>query len=307
MNLRRLDLNLLVIFDALMAERNVTRAAHRIALSQPAFSNALSRLRHHLKDELFIRGPDGMLPTPRALELAPQIHAVLAALEAALDPQHFEPHSAERTFTIDTNDYMVSTAMPVLMARLAELAPGIDVRVLPPAGKAFERLDAREADFALGTYGEIPERFGVAIIDDNDFSCAMREGHALARGRFDLKRYAEARHLLITPRGDPSGFVDEALARHGLTRRIALTVNHFTVVPSIIASTDLITTIPKRIADQYAPLYRLKLRPSPVETPRNYAHIQLLWHKRLGQHAAYNWFRELLFSIVARKRTAGAN
>jgi DNA-binding transcriptional LysR family regulator len=248
-----------------------------------------------------------MLPTPRALELAPQIHAVLAALEAALDPQHFEPHSAERTFTIDTNDYMVSTAMPVLMARLAELAPGIDVRVLPPAGKAFERLDAREADFALGTYGEIPERFGVAIIDDNDFSCAMREGHALARGRFDLKRYAEARHLLITPRGDPSGFVDEALARHGLTRRIALTVNHFTVVPSIIASTDLITTIPKRIADQYAPLYRLKLRPSPVETPRNYAHIQLLWHKRLGQHAAYNWFRELLFSIVARKRTAGAN
>ena len=131
---------------------------------------------------------------------------------------------------------------------------GIDVRILPPAGKAFERLGAR------------------------------------------------AHHLLVTPHGDPSGFVDEALARHGFTRRIALTVNHFTVVPAIIAERDRITTMPKRIAELCAPLYGLKLRPSPVATPANYAHIQLLWHKRLGQHAAYNWFRELLFGIVARQR-----
>jgi DNA-binding transcriptional LysR family regulator len=153
MNLRRLDLNLLVIFDALMTERKVTRVAKCVSLSQPAVSNALSRLRHYFKDELFVRGPEGMLPTPRAMELAPQVHAALNSLEQALDPRAFDPASAVRSFTIDTNDYMVSVVMPPLMRRLATIAPAIDVRVLPAAGKAYERLDARDADFALGTYG----------------------------------------------------------------------------------------------------------------------------------------------------------
>ena len=236
MNLRRIDLNLLVIFDALMRERNVTRAARRVALSQPALSNALSRLRHYLKDELFVRGPDGMVPTPRALELAPQIHNALAALESALDPLDFDPATAVRTFTIDTNDYIVATSIATLMSRLPDLAPGIDVRILPPSGRAFERLDAREIDFAVGTYGDVPERFGVLHIDDNAFACLMRADHPLAQGELDLGRYAAAKHLLITPRGDPVGFVDTALAEHGLTRRIALTVNHFSVVPAVISA-----------------------------------------------------------------------
>lgn len=300
MNLRRLDLNLLVIFDALMTERNVTRAARRVALSQPAVSNALSRLRHYLKDELFVRGPDGMLPTPRALELAPQVHSALAALEQALDPLAFDPATAERSFTIDTNDYMVSAVIPPLMRRLAESAPFIDVRVLPAAGKAFERLDAGDADFALGAFGDIPERFGHALIDDNKFSCMMRAGHPLARGKLDLERFAAVPHLLITPRGDPQGFVDQALAEHGLKRRIALTVNHFTVVPPIIAETDLIVTLPRRIAEPYAARYGLVIRPSPVAIPPSFSQIHLLWHKRLGEHPAHAWFRELLVSIVTR-------
>ena len=300
MNLRRLDLNLLVIFDALMAERNVTRAAQRIALSQPAFSNALSRLRHYLKDELFIRGPDGMLPTPRALELAPQVHSALSALEHALDPQDFDPLHAERTFSIDTNDYIVTAALPSLMQRLAREAPNIDVRILPPSGKSFERLDAREVDFAIGPYGDVPERFSAESIDDNDFACMMRGDHPLARGKLDLQRYAAAKHLLITPRGDPSGFVDIALAEHGLSRRIVLTVNHFAVVPTIVAAGDMIVTLPRRIADLYAHTYGLKLRPSPIPTPPTYSQIQLLWHKRLGQHPAYVWFRGLLKTAVGR-------
>ncbi len=298
MNLRRLDLNLLVIFDALMAERNVTRAAQRIGLSQPAFSNALSRLRHYLKDELFVRGTEGMLPTPRALELAPQIHAALSSIEIALDPLKFDPAIAERTFTIDTNDYIVTTSMPPLMRRLAVEGPGIDIRIVPPNGKAFDRLDTREIDFAVGVFGEIPDRIGVEIIDDNVFCCMMRPDHPLARGKLDLKRYASAKHLLITPRGDPSGFVDDALVEHGLTRRIALTVNHFTVAPSIIANSDLIVTLPKRVADLYAPLFDLKLRAAPISTQSKFSTIELIWHKRLGQHPAYQWFRELFKSII---------
>lgn len=305
MNLRRIDLNLLVIFDALIRERNVTRAARRVSLSQPAFSNALARLRHYLKDELFIRGPAGMLPTPRALELAPQIHSALAALETALDPQEFAPATATRSFTIDTNDYIVATSIALLMRRLEELAPGIDVRILPPAGKAFERLDAREVDFAVGTYGEIPERFGVLHIADNEFACMMRADHPLARGRLDLQRFAGARHLLITPRGDPTGFVDDALAVHKLTRRIGLTVNHFSVVPAVISNSDMIVTMPKRIAALYAPLYGLKLRPSPIAAPPTYAFIDLIWHKRLGQHPAYVWFREQLRSVTVAPIAAG--
>ncbi len=299
MNLRRLDLNLLVIFDALMAERHVTRAAQRVSLSQPAFSNALARLRHYLKDDLFIRRPPGMVPTPRALELAPQIHAALLALEHALDQPAFDPATMTRVFTLETNDYLVSMVMPQLMQRLAAIAPGVNVRVVPPnARAAFERLDAREVDFVLGGFGAIPERYAVAVIQDNEFSCLMDRKHPLARGKLDLVRYAAAKHLLITPRGDPTGFVDLSLAEHGLMRRVALTVNHFSVVPAIIANSDLIVTLPKRMADQYAPLYQLAQRASPVPTPAAYSHIQLLWHRRSSGQAAMTWFADLLLEIL---------
>ncbi len=294
-----MDLNLLVIFDALMAERNVTRAAQRIGLSQPAFSNALSRLRHYLQDELFIRGPDGMRPTPRALELASEIHEALNSIESALDPVNFEPGSARRTFTIDTNDYIVTTCIPALMRRLALAAPGIDVRIVPPAGRAFERLDAREIEFGIGVYGDVPARFGVDVVVESDtFVCMMRPDHPLARGRFDLKRYAGAKHLLITPRGDPRGFIDDALAEHGLTRRIVLTVNQFSVAPTIIACSDLIVTLPKRIADLYAPLFDLKLRPAPLPAPASFRSIEIIWHRRLGAHPAHAWFREQLKQVI---------
>lgn len=298
MNLRRIDLNLLVIFDALIEERNVTRAAQRVALSQPAFSNALSRLRHYLKDDLFIRRPDGMMPTPRALELAPQIRAALLGIETALERQDFDPAASTRSFTLQTSDYLVSTLLPSLMKRLNQIAPGINVRIVPPNERTFEMLDARAIDFALGGFGEPPARFDVVTVNDNQFVCMMNGGHALTRGRLDLKRYAAAKHLLITPRGDPVGFVDTALAEQGLSRRIALTVNHFSVVPAIIAETDLIVTLPKRIAERYAPRYGLKLRPSPVPTAAVYSHIRLIWHRQLGQHPAFQWFRQLILDLM---------
>lgn len=301
MNLRRLDLNLLVIFDALMTERNVTRAAGRVGLSQPAVSNALSRLRHYLKDELFVRSADGMHPTPRALELAGDVHSALTAIEVALDPMSFDPATAVRSFTIDTNDYTATTAIVPLMQCLAIEAPGVDVRVLPPNGRALERLESGEAHFAIGAYGELPERFGVEELDDNMFVVMMRADHPLAQGPFDIERYADARHLLITPRGDPVGFIDEALAEHGLSRRIALTVNQFSVAPAAVANSDMIVTLPKRIGDFYAPLFGLVMRPSPFGTPPEFRSIDLVWHKRLGHHPAYAWFRERLKCVIVDK------
>ncbi len=301
MNLRRLDLNLLVIFDALMAERNVTRAARRVGLSQPAVSNALSRLRHYLKDELFVRGADGMHPTPRALELAGDVHSALSAIEVALDPTDFDPTTAVRSFFIDANDYIATTAIVPLMQCLAIEAPGIDVRLLPPNGRALERLDFGEAHFAVGAYGELPERFDVEKLDDNMFVVMMRADHPLARGRFDIQRYAEARHLLITPRGDPVGFVDRALAEHGLSRRIGLTINQFSLAPAAVANSDMVVTLPKRMGDFYAPLLGLVMRPSPFTPPPEYRSLDLVWHKRLGHHPAYGWFRERLKCVIVDK------
>lgn len=298
MNLRRLDLNLLVVFDALMTDRNVTRAGERVGLSQPAMSNALSRLRAYFKDDLFVRGPDGMRPTPRATELAPGIHAALGTIDAALDPVRFDPAEAVRTFRIETNDYVVATYLPQLMALLAREAPGVDVRVTPQTGLTFERLDAQDIDFGISAFGDPPERFGSQALAEDVYVVLMRKRHPLADQNLTLNRYAAAQHLLVSPRGDPRGFVDTALAEKGLTRRVALTVNQFSSAAPVVARTDLIVTIPKRIADLMVPAFGLTEKPSPVPGPRAFSAIAVIWHKRLGEHPAYVWFRDALKRAV---------
>lgn len=301
MNLRKIDLNLLVIFDALMQERNVTKAASRVALSQPAFSNALSRLRLYLEDDLFVRSPTGMLPTPRARELAPHVSGVISTLQSALEPAEFDPFLDSKTFTISANDYLVATTITDLMRRLCTEGPNIDVRVVDRGlvpDRIYRSLDTGEIDLAIGAYGEVPARYGAIYIADTDFVCMMRAGHSLAVGKLSLSRFAKARHLLVTPGGDAIGFVDDALSKLGLHRRIGLTVNHFSVVPALIASTDMITTIPRRIARTYEPFYDIKLRPSPIETPGTYATVALIWHKDFGLNAAHTWFRNLLLKVT---------
>jgi DNA-binding transcriptional LysR family regulator len=300
MNLRSLDLNLLLVFDAVMAERNVTRAADRIGLSQPALSNALTRLRHHLKDDLFVRSPDGMKPTARALELAAPIHDALASLEQALDPALFDPANSTRTFRIATNDYVASVLMPSVMAKLAQVAPGVDVRLVPLAGRMHDLLDAQEVDFACTSVGEQPERFATRDIVEDSYVVLMRAGHRLsARETLRLEDYAAENHLLVTPRGDPRGFVDQALAARGLTRRLGLTVNQFAAAPAIVAATDLVATIPKQAADLFGPPFGLVHRPCPVAVPREMRVVSLVWNRRLSRHPAFTWFAELMAEVVA--------
>ncbi|MEM7751102.1 MAG: LysR family transcriptional regulator [Pseudomonadota bacterium] len=299
MNLAGIDLNLLLVFDAVMAERHVTRAGDKIGMSQPAMSNALNRLRHHLKDELFVRGSDGMRPTPRAVELAAPIRAALHSLEAALDPADFDPGSAKRMFSIGTNDYGVTTLMPEVARRLEVEAPGINIRLVLSAGHTFEMLDAQELDFGLSAFGEIPERFGSKLLIEDTYVLMLRKGHPLAKGKLTLAKYAVARHMLMSPRGDPNGFVDRALVEHGLTRQVAMTINSFSSAPLLLANSDLILTAPKRIADTYAPLYDIVTRPAPFSGPRSYASATLVWHARLGSHPAHVWFRDLLADIAS--------
>lgn len=299
MNLRRVDLNLLVIFDALMRERNVTRAADKIGLSQPAFSNALSRLRAFFDDELFLRGPDGMRPTARALELANQVHDALAAIDAALDPVRFDPKTSHRTFNIETNDYVVSAFFPALMQLLRKEAPGVDIRVTPQTGRSFERLDSQEIDVAISAFGDPPERFGVEELSRDGYGVVMRRNHSLAGEKLTLIRYAAAMHILVTPRGDPRGFVDEQMAEKGLTRRIGLTVNQFASALPVVAGTDLIATLPSRIASLGAKRFGLTIKEAPILPPRGFQEVQMIWHKRLGAHPANVWLRASLLRSAA--------
>jgi DNA-binding transcriptional LysR family regulator len=298
MNLRSLDLNLLVVFDAVFAEKNITRAGLKIGLSQPAVSNALTRLRGHLKDELFLRGPDALRPTPRAIELAGPIHAMLTDLQQVLDPAVFDPATASRAFTIAAVDYFTVVIAPKLAIHLAAHAPNIDIRIVPTAGRATELLDQAEIDLATASFSDPPERFGKATLVEDTYSCMVAAGHPLVEGKLTLSRYAAARHLLVTPRGDARGFVDDKLAEKGLTRRVAMTVNHFSAAPGIVEGSDLVLTAPTKIIERYL-TERTMMLPAPVDAPAAFRRLDMLWHERLSRHPAHAWFRKTLLEMAS--------
>lgn len=298
MNLAGFDLNLLLAFDAIMRDRHVTRAASRIGMTQPALSNALSRLRHHLNDELFVRTRDGMVPTPRALELAGPVRAALDSLGQALGQQSFDPLTSDRQFSIGLNDYAVTTLFPTIVRRLETEGPGIRLRLVPSAGRTEELLDARDIDFGISAFDELPERFGSASLIDDSYVLLMRRGHPLANGKLTLETYAQARHMLMSPRGDPRGFVDRALAEHGLQRSITLTINSFSSAAPLLSASDLIMTTPQRVADAVAPLYDLVQRPAPFMGPKDYANAVLVWHTRFSAHPAQDWMRDFLITCA---------
>jgi DNA-binding transcriptional LysR family regulator len=295
MNLAGVDLNLLVVFDALMRERNVTRAGKRIGMSQPAMSNALNRLRHLLKDELFLRGPKGMRPTPRALEIAAPIHQALMEVDSALSPVAFDPAKATNTFRFSMADYAASLILPPLAKRLEEDAPGVDIRVRPDTLNGPQLLDRNEIDYAIGYYTDYPERFQGLSLFEESYVCVMRRGHPLAKEEITLKEFVEAKHLLITLTGEGTGFVDRLLQERGLKRRVAMTVNQFLVAPLVIQNSDMIMTLALRTAERFADVNNLHIAPLPLE--RAPMKLTLLWHEQLGRHPAHDWIRSVLVDI----------
>ena len=298
MNLVEFDLKALLVFDAVMTERSTTKAGYRLSMSQPAVSSALNRLRHALKDELFVRGGDGMRPTPRALELAAPIRQALTQLREALKPVKFIPESASRTFTFAMADHAAALILPPLAERLEKLAPQIDIRVKPNTNiNAPELLDAGEIDFAIGLFLNPPERLRVASLIEDEYICAMRRSHPLAQKPLDLDRYLSAKHLLISLSGEPTGFVDQLLESQGLQRRVAMTVNQFSVVPKILRQSNLVVTVVRR-AITLSP-YARELIVKPVPLAIQPSALSLLWHERLSHHPANEWIRSQLFEICS--------
>ncbi|MGB8275293.1 MAG: LysR family transcriptional regulator [Alphaproteobacteria bacterium] len=296
MNLAGVDLNLLLVFEALMRERNVTRAGQRIGMTQPAVSNALNRLRHVLKDDLFLRGPKGMRPTPRALELAGPVHQALESIEKVLAPAEFDPATATSTVRLAMNDYSASLILPPLAHLLDERAPNMNIRVFDSDDvDTFRLLDYNEIDLAIGYFTEHPDRFAGVPLFVETYVCVMRRGHPLARSQITLEEFVEAKHLQITLTGEATGLVDPLLKKRGLTRRIAMTANQFLVAPLIIQNSDMIMTLARRTALRYADANNLHFVPVPLEPDP--IQLTLLWHKELSRHPAHEWLRAQLIEI----------
>jgi DNA-binding transcriptional LysR family regulator len=302
-NFRTLDLNLLRVFDEVMAERNLTRAATNLAMTQPAVSNALRRLRDALRDELLVRAGYGVQPTPRALELWPAVRAALDGLRAAIQPGDFDAAASRDSFVLATADATAALLMPPLVRRLEAEAPGLSLRVRPlltrdPRGL----LSSGELDLALGYFPAAvaaidlaamqeggPEPIEHGRLYDSEYVCVMRAGHPLASGPLDLDRYCAARHLLVSFSGRPFGFVDEALAALGRRRRVVLTVNQFFTAGQVVALTDLLTVLPRRFVPTTGIASRLTMRSLPMDLPT--VHVDQLWHHRNTARASHAWLR----------------
>jgi DNA-binding transcriptional LysR family regulator len=302
LHLPSLDLNLLVALDALLSERNVTRAAARVGVTQSAMSHALGRLRTLVDDPVLVRTGSGMAATPRAEALAGPLRKALEDVRSLLrPPAPFDPDTAQLRARIATSDYGELVLVPPVVRRIEASAPGIDLRLVPYGDDAVETLSQGLADLVIAPVRPNDAAPGILTrkLFDEDFVCVVRRGHPLATRRLTLARFAAASHALISPRGTEGSFVDDALARVGMSRRVAVTVPHFLVAPHVVAASDLILTLASRVAQLLAkPLGLVVLRP-PRELALEGFRISALWHERTHYDPARVWVREL-FADVAR-------
>jgi len=299
MNWRRLDLNLLVVFDAVMQERSATRAAEKLNMSQPAVSHALGRLRAALGDELFVRTPEGMEPTPQAKRLAPSVRQALTDLRAALESARpFEPQQVERSFTITVNNYAALVVAPPLAAAVAREAPAVTLDLRPSGTLDIaERLDRGEIDLALGSLAAPAERFSDMRLLDDGFACVLRRGHPAIddEGAIGPRDFAGLAHLEVSSTGEGTRFVDDALAGLGLERRIALHAP-LLATAGILTQSDMIAVLAKREARVFAAEAPLQVLPLPFASPR--LTIAMLWHRRVEDDAAHRWLRGLVRRVT---------
>lgn len=283
------DLNLLVTLDVLLSEGSVARAARRLRLSPSAMSRALARLRATTGDPLLVRAGRGLVPTPRALELRGQVGQIVQDAQSVLRPQEkLDLTRLTRTFTLRTSDGFVENFGPNLIERVGREAPGVRLRFLSKPDKDSAYLRDASVDLETGVVGDAmgPEIRAQALFRDR-FVGVVRTGHALARGKITPSRYANARHILVSRRGQETGPIDEALKQYGLERKIVATVSGFAAALALARSSDLIASVPERhTGNLRAGMHGF---PIPVSTPE--IAISLLWHPRLDADPAHRWLR----------------
>ncbi len=259
-NLARIDLNLLVLFEAVLEELHVARAAARLHVSPSAVSHGLGRLRRLMNDPLFLKQPKGVVPTERARLLAVPIAEILErAREVIESAEAFDPRHSRRRFVLGAPDGASAVLLPPLLAELRATAPGIDLGVRNLVGNfeaAFTALDRRELDLAVLPLREMPARFSSCKLYDEDFVIVRRAGHP-ARGKLTLAGYCSAPHLVVSSSGDPQGPIDAELAKRGKSRRVVLTVSNFMHALAIVAESDLMAALPRQFVAKHGARYGL--------------------------------------------------
>jgi DNA-binding transcriptional LysR family regulator len=315
-NFRTLDLNLLRVLDEVLAERSLTKAARNLAMTQPAVSNAMKRLRDVLGDELVHRAGFGVEPTPRALLLWPAVRSALATLQQSLSPGAFVAAQSDVTFVLAMADATAAELIPGLVATIEREAQGISMRVLPLTTRDPRRmLDEERCDLAVGHFPAVladltaqaqsanspitgsvssSATFAHERLYDGQYVCVMRRGHALARSTskrnpLTLDQFCNAHHLLVSFSGRPFGFVDEALASLARKRRIVLTVNQFFTAGRVVANSNLLTVLPRHFVRVADGADELVVRELPFTMPL--VHVDALWHHRKTPNAAHQWLR----------------
>ncbi len=310
MNLERVDLNLLTYFDVLMRERNVSRSAELLGITQPAMSNILRRLRDLFGDPLLIRTSEGMMPTDRAMELQAPVRTILAELSQVLEPRSdFKPLTSRRVFRIMTSDYGEATIVPKLVKALRSEAPNAVLDILTPSDVSFKDMEQGRIDLAINRFSEIPQSFHQVPIWRDSFSCLLRSNH-VARAKFNLKSYMDAHHIWVSKTGmgvgfgvDPDkneglGWIDQALERIGQKRQISVFTRHYQMPAMIAQSTDLIATLPTRMAKLYSNNPDLQVLEPPFYIPE--FELTMAWSPLLQQNPAHRWLRQLIL-FVARQ------
>jgi DNA-binding transcriptional LysR family regulator len=298
------DLNLLPVFEALLRHGNVTRAAADIGLTQSAMSSALGRLRRQLGDPLFVNTRAGMLPTPRALELAPSLTDALAMVRRALNGREaFDPRRTARSLRVYMTDVGETVLLPSLMRHLDQESPQLRLETAQlPAAELAVRMETGDIDLAVGYLPQLRDKIRRARLFEEHYVCMTRPDHPLGRraSGLTLKEFLSARHVLISSMGSGHQQLERALAEHGVEQNVALRVPHFVVVPLIVAGTDLIVSLPAHVADVWKGLVKAKVQPLPISIPS--FDVSLYWHPRVENDSANLWLREAMLQLFDDKK-----
>lgn len=298
----RIDLNLLKVFNAVMAERNVTRAAAALHMTQPAVSNALNRLRTALNDPLFVKVQGGVMPTLKAELLWPTVKDSLSRLHDVLSDTEFDPFTTKATLRFAMSDFVAEQLLPPLTARLQDVAPEISTHIRPHGiGNVSSLLERSEIDIAAGVFSNFAPTLHTLPIIRLQYVCVARKGHPLLDDNYSSDTFFHAKHLVISLAGGVS-LVDQELAAHGITRDVAMTINQFSLAPRLIAESDLVCIMPDT-AIHTSP-YRDRLVTFPVPCRIKDRNVSLLWHERVHADPLHRWIRELIADIFAAHRPA---
>jgi DNA-binding transcriptional LysR family regulator len=294
-----LDLNLLLVFSALLEEGSVTRAAKRLGVTPSAVSHQLAKLRARFDDPLFVRTPAGTAPTMRAEALRAPIARALEQVRAVFAADSFVPRESTRTFAVASTDYCEFVALPAIVRAVRAEAPNTEL-ALRTLGDSPERMLASGgADLVIGTVAEAVPGVKRKRLFSDRFVCVVRKDHRDVGKRLDLDTFVRLPHALVAPRGLRRGQVDVALEKRGLSRRVALYVPHFFAVARVIAETDLLLTVPTRIADALARMLPIRVLQPPLDLPSFDTH--LAWHERLAGDAGHAWLRSTIVSAATDK------